>query len=90
MGLQSQEYWSAGSLLLPLDGALDPFRGPLGRHQEAPPGPPSLRTRLSVIVLPCHELPGGAGHRRFRCQDEEWVLASTADELESLDTRAVY
>ena len=52
-------YRATGSLLLPLDGALDPFRGPLGKHQEAPPGPPSLRTRLPVFVLPCHELPGG-------------------------------
>ncbi|XP_060256685.1 peroxisomal membrane protein 2 isoform X4 [Ovis aries] len=83
-------YGAAGSLLLPLDGALDPFRCPLGRHQEAPPGPPSLRTCLPVFVLPCHELPGGAGHRRFHCQDEERVLAGAADELASVDTCAVY
>ena len=50
---------AAGSLLLPLHGALDPSRGPLGRRHEAPSGPPPLRTCLPVIVLPHHELPGG-------------------------------
>lgn len=47
------------SPLLPLPGALDPSRGPLGRGQEAPPGPPPLCTGLPVGVLPRHELPGG-------------------------------
>lgn len=47
------------SLLLPLHGALDPFWGPLGRGQAAPPGPPRLCTGLPAIVLHRHELPGG-------------------------------
>lgn len=38
---------------------LDPSRGPLGRRHEAAAGPPPLRTRLPVIVLPHRELPGG-------------------------------
>ncbi|XP_070371888.1 peroxisomal membrane protein 2 isoform X1 [Equus asinus] len=78
------------SPLLPLPGALDPSRGPLGRGQEAPPGPPPLCTGLPVGVLPRHELPGGEGRGGLRCQDEKRILAGAADELASLDPGAVY
>lgn len=59
MGPQVLLHRAPESLLLPLHGALDPFRGPLGWGQEAPPGPAPLCTGLPVVVLPHHELPGG-------------------------------
>lgn len=50
---------AAESLLLPAHGALDPSRGALGGRQEAAPGASALCARLPVLVLRCHELPGG-------------------------------
>ncbi|KAM5311573.1 peroxisomal membrane protein 2 isoform 2-T4 [Glossophaga mutica] len=88
--LRYATYGAAESLLLPLHGALDPSRGPLGRGQEAPPGPPSFCTGLPVVVLPHHELPGGRRPGRWRRQGEERLLAGAADQLAHLDPGAVH